>query len=188
MKLSVYRQGEAFTTMEEAEAIRDTSTLDDIDMIYLAAQLDKPALIGLNGRYAIVKKFAEGDEAHSFDALYDNNNCLTISDLKRQRQDNPQDPDHIPDHLYRVTLNVPAAAVLSVIVRVRATDRPELLSKLRHLHKTDRDFLQEFYKALQKALENQLDYGHAEYVYDTIEEEKEPPKPDTPDWAFEDPS
>ena len=183
--LSVYRQGQALTRMEEHEIIRDASTLDDIDIVYLAIKHDKPALIGLKGEYAIVKNHVDGDEAHSFQALYDSPNCLTISDLMRMRQADVKDPEHLPEKVFRVQFSVPAGAVLNVFGQIKALGRPELISKVKQFM-DDEQFLKEFYDALMQALLGQVEFGHTKYIMNSIEEMKDPP-PDAPEWRFEDP-
>ena len=81
MKMAIYRQRQAMSVLEHTACIRGAVTETDLDLIDSAVRPLKPVLLGLAGETAIIKPFVEGDDVHSFEALYDI--AITGSDLRR---------------------------------------------------------------------------------------------------------
>ena len=71
MMLSVYRQGRTRSELDHNACIELAATSDDIELITFSFLNGKPALVGLNGGTAVVKPQEPGDEALSFESLYD---------------------------------------------------------------------------------------------------------------------
>src|SRR5271166_3816952 len=71
MKMSVFRQQAEMVQFEHTACIGAATTEADVDLILLSLNIEKPALVGLDGQSSIVKPYVAGDETLSFEALYD---------------------------------------------------------------------------------------------------------------------
>ena len=97
--MSAYRQAEPMLAIEHAACIEGATTEQDVELIMMALTCEKPALIGLNGHSTIIKPAVDGDEAFSFEALYDV--ALTQADMQRMQRANVSSPDEIPLEVLR---------------------------------------------------------------------------------------
>src|SRR5436853_4600605 len=103
--LSVFRQQKPMFQIELPVAIQAATTEQDLDVLMkLGLRTDKPVLIGLDAQPSIVKKYVEGDETLSFEALYDT--ALTVNDLQKMERARVQSPEAMPRETCHIDLQV----------------------------------------------------------------------------------
>lgn len=150
--LSVYRQRTpGRSQIEVAQAFRDATTEQDVQLIGLSMQLEKPVLVGLSGAVVIIQPAVDGDEAHSFEALFDT--ALTVSDLRRMQAADVNDPSHLPKVVWHVVFDCPIETVLKVHCRVLAkeADSAHLRNTLKALANDSEAFNKDFAEAIVAA-------------------------------------
>ena len=131
MKLSIYRQRAPRSELDHGACIRGATTEADVDLVGLALDTDKPTLIGLDGQNTIIKTVAEGDDALTFEDLYDT--CLTLGDLRNMKRAGVKSPDEVPSSRFRVALTFRLACDIDVALELTAANHGDVRKQLRDL-------------------------------------------------------
>jgi hypothetical protein len=100
-------------------------------MITFAFLNDKPTLVGLDGREAIIKPLGAGDEAMSFESLYDD--CISLRDFRTMQRHKVTSRDALLPLLYEVDLIAEINFRPRVKIRIRAKDEVALRARFREL-------------------------------------------------------
>lgn len=152
--LSVFRQQKPMIKIELPVAIQAATTEQDLDVLMkLGMRTDKPVLIGLDAQPSIVKKYVEGDETLSFEALYDT--ALTVNDLQKMERAGVPSPDAIPREMFHIDLQVGIDCVIDLRLLVAAAEHGEVRRQLRDLHNTDPMFREALHEAIVAGLRRQ---------------------------------
>ena len=153
MKMSVYRQRTPRTEMEHGNCMRGSKTMEDIDLVELALATEKPVLMGLEGKSTIIKLFQEGDDALSFEALYDT--CLTLTDLRNMKRAGVDKPEDVPEGKYRLEMIFRLEAELDMRIVLTAGDHGNVRKRFADLMRDDPEFRDQLFDQLTKAFRQQ---------------------------------
>ena len=131
MMMSVFYQGRTLTQLDHLACIEIATNNDDIEMITFAFLHDKPTLVGLDGKEAIIKPQQAGDEAMSFESLYDD--CVSLRDFRTMQRHGVTSRDALLPLLYEVDLVAEINFRPRVKIRIRAKDEIALRARFREL-------------------------------------------------------
>ena len=177
--MSVFRQQAAPLLWEQAACLREATSEADVDLISLAIRLAKPVLVGIAEQTSIVKPYQPGDEALSFEALYDT--CVTLTDLQRMKRARVTSPEAIPPHRFRVDLVTTCQGVFDIGLMISAANDGDVRRKLHDLFENDVLFREALYDAFVMALRQD---GEVIYSIRECSGLGEVASPDTPAWDF----
>ena len=91
MLMSVYRQGWTRSQLDHLACMEMAASAIDLDLITFSFLNSKPTIVGLEGATAVIKPLEPGDEAHTFDSLYDI--AVSQHDFERLKRHKVQSPD-----------------------------------------------------------------------------------------------
>ena len=139
----------------------------------------KPTIVGLEGGTAVIKPLEPGDEAFSFESLYDT--AVSAHEFERLKRHKVQSPDEMKPRLYETSLVLDVAFHPQVRVRLTAMNEQAVRSTLRRLMGPG----QAFYQRLVEEMANQIfasdDVNIACGGFLAVDD----PAPDgTPEWQF----
>jgi len=148
MKMSVFRQQAEMVQFEHTACIGAATTEADVDLILLSLNIEKPALVGLDGQSSIVKPYVAGDETLSFEALYDD--AITSSDLAKMKERRVSSPADMPLEKFRVDLAVTIEGLVDVSLMIAAANNGDVRARLRKLNEHDELFREALYEAAMR--------------------------------------
>jgi hypothetical protein len=140
MMMSVFRQGRTRSEIDHLACIDLAATSEDIELITFSYLNEKPALVGLTGGTAVVKPQEAGDEALSFDTLYDT--ALTAHEFARLQRHGVKSPEDLGDRLYETEIVMEVSFHPRAVIRLRAKDETAARAKLHALMQPGQVFLQ----------------------------------------------
>jgi len=151
----------------------------DLDLITFSFINAKPVIAGLDGATAVIKPLEAGDEALSFETLYDT--AVSGHEFERLKRHKVQFPDELKPRLYETVLVLEVGFHPHVRIRIPAKNEQAVRSKLRELMEPG----QPFYQRLVEELANQIfasdDITLASQGFLTVDD----PAPDgSPEWEF----
>jgi hypothetical protein len=133
--MSVFQARQPVKQYAEPDCFAACGSTQDVQLIKLSIKTGHPVLIGLDGQNSICKPSAEGDEAQSFEALYDT--CYTTSHLVRMQQAGVDDPAKIPLDVYTLQTEFDIAVACRITIALAASSSGDALTRLRELLDTD---------------------------------------------------
>jgi hypothetical protein len=179
MMMSVFRQGRTRSQLDHLACIDLAASSADVDLITFSFLNNKPALVGLNGAQAVVKPEEPGDEAYSFETLYDT--AVSQHVFARLQRHGVQSPDELKPRLYEAWLTIDIQVPPRVRIRLTAKDEPAARVKLRGLMAPGQAFNQ---RLLEEVANQLFDPDRTSVVtagFLTVDD----PAPDgSPEWDF----
>lgn len=133
--LSVYQAQRPLRHYAEADCFAACGNKQDIALLKLSIRTGHPVLIGLDGENTIVKPAGEGDEATSFEALYDT--CHTVRDLDRMKAAGVDDPTLVPLETYRLDVRTDIVLPIGFPMAITARNSGDCRARLRELLEKD---------------------------------------------------
>jgi len=181
MKMSAYRQRTPVFQLEHGACIAGATTKQDVELVEMALSTEKPVLIGLDGQVTILKSTAQGDEGHTFEALYDY--CITLLDLKKVHDRGVKTPDELPLEKHQVILSVRFEdAELELKAMMVGKNHGDLRKRLRDLLNDDSAFRDQLTDQIAFALIHQQ--THTFVGIRDVQLMNEPCGEDDPLWEF----
>jgi hypothetical protein len=178
MILSVYLRDQPRIERELGVVLDLLQGVDDVDLIHLAFQHNKPALVNYDGQEAIVKKIEPFDDSHGFIGLFDV--AISVADLRRMREQNPPTPEKpLADYDCEVEIRMVGTVPLSLMLRAR--DNDELQTRFRQLLASD----PRFREAVQQCILDDITFhDHVEMVCRFVSSHVRHEEPDltSPEW------
>jgi hypothetical protein len=136
--MSVFQARQPVKQYAEPDCFAACGSTQDVQLIKLSIKTGHPVLIGLDGQNSICKPSADGDEAQSFEALYDT--CYTTSHLVRMQQAGVDDPAKIPLDVYTFQTEFEIAVACRITIALAASSSGNALTRFRDLLDTDIKF------------------------------------------------
>jgi len=134
--MSVYRARAAPEQRTDEDCFAAATTKNDVQLIKLSIKTGHPVLIGLDGHNTIVKPVAEGDQAQSYEALYDT--CYRTTDLERMQRAGVEHPSKVPLEVYRIEAHFELNALrMRLFIAVKGESNGDAVHRLRVLMETD---------------------------------------------------
>ncbi len=179
MMLSVYRQGRPRSQLDHLACMDMAASAVDLDLITFSFINGKPVIAGLEGATAVIKPLEAGDEAFTFETLYDT--AVSQHDFERLQRHQVQSPSELKPRLYETSLVLDVGFHPQVRVRLTAMNEQAVRSTLRRLMEPG----QAFYQRLVEEMANQIfasdDVNIACGGFLAVDD----PAPDgTPEWQF----
>ena len=129
MKMAVFRQGQKPEIADHLDVIRQSKAIEEVNLISWSLVSARPVLAGYRDAQAVIKLWQEGDEAQSFEALYDD--AVTLRDLRRMMAHEVQLPEDIGPGLFEGRVVFDIAFRPSIRIQVPAATEAEARDKLR---------------------------------------------------------
>jgi len=127
----------------------------------------------------VIKLLEPGDEAHSFETLYDT--AVSVHDFERLRTHDVKSVEDLKPRLYELVLIAEINMQPQVRVRLKATDERRVRAKLRELMQPGQAFLQRLIEEMSVQIFNSNDTTMATPGFLEVAD----PAPDVaPDWDF----
>ena len=102
MMISVYRQGRTRSQLDHLACMDMAASAVDLDLITFSFINGKPVIAGLEGATAVIKPLEPGDEAFTFETLYDI--ALSQHDFERLKRHQVQSPNELKPRLYEAVI------------------------------------------------------------------------------------
>jgi hypothetical protein len=178
MMMSVFRQGRPRSQLDHLACMDIAASTLDLELITFAFMNAKATLVGMDGAEAIIKTLDAGDEAMSFEALYDS--CITIRDLETMQRHKVTSPDALKSLLYQADLVFQVDFYPRVRLNLRAKDEQDFRDRLTVLLDNDA-----FKLRLTEELANQI-FTSEEVSLKSAGPLKigDPAPDDAPEWDF----
>jgi hypothetical protein len=181
MMMTVLRQRGHFSQLDHLVCIEQAADRTAVDMIQFARKHNKAVLAGLDSGEAIIKPLEAGDEALSFERLYDT--CITIREFRRMQQAKVNAVEELPPGIFEMRIALDMSRNPQLLIRLVAKNDADVLRRLMTLANTDEKFREEFGRRLLVELLNTEDgsliHGGALQVHEHAPE-------GTPLWEFVD--
>jgi hypothetical protein len=177
MMMSVFRQGRPRSQLDHLACLDIAASPIDLELITFAFMNAKATLVGMDGAEAIIKPLDAGDEAMSFEALYDS--CITIRDLETMARHKVTSPDALKSLLYQADLVFQVDFHPRVRLNLRAKDERDFRDQTKLL---DNDA---FKQRLTEEFANQI-FTSEDVSLTTAGPLKigDPAPDDAPEWDF----
>jgi hypothetical protein len=176
--MSVYQANTPVRQLDQLECIGAAGTREDTQLIRLSLRTHHPVLVGLDGAHAIVKPVGEGDERHSFEALFDT--CYTFMHLQKMQDAGVDKPEDIPLDSFRVIVGIPVGLTAAVHLAIAASSIGDTRPRLRTLFNEDVMFREALFQQVMMIVAAWL-VGNAEEIdvaiRDTTNSNYEPIEP-----------
>jgi hypothetical protein len=184
--MTIYRAGAEPLIVRMADCLAGAVTETDTDLVNLCLRTKRPTLIGLDNQSTIIKPVEEGDDALSFEALYDN--CLTLVDLQKMHRAGVNKPEDVPPDLYRAEVAVAIDGTCYLAVGLYAANIGDVRPRFRELWLHDVLFRETLYDKVIEAVERNLRaHGQLQYAIpesNQIDPAELPRTPGGPTWTF----
>ena len=179
MMMSVYRQGRTRSQLDHLACLDMAASAIDLDLITFAFMNSKPTIVGLEGGTAVIKPLEPGDEALSFEGLYDT--AVSGHDFERLKRHKVQFPGELKPRLYETRLVLDVGFHPQVRVRITAKNEQAARTKLRALMQPDQAFNQRLIEELSIQVFNSDETSIACGGFLCVDD----PAPDgSPEWTF----
>ncbi len=179
MRMSVFRQGRTRSELDHLACMDTAASAVDLDLITFSFINGKPVIAGLEGATAVIKPLEAGDEALSFEGLYDS--AVSAHDYERLKRHKVTLPDHLKPRLYEASLILEVGFNPQVRVRITAKDDATARSKLRELMAPEHAFHQRLIEELSNQIFASDEIRLTTAGFLTVDD----PAPDgTPEWDF----
>ncbi len=179
MLMSVYRQGRTRSQLDHLACMEMAASAIDLDLITFSFLNSKPTIVGLEGATAVIKPLEPGDEAHTFDSLYDI--AVSQHDFERLKRHKVQSPDEFKPRLYEVVIVANVDFCPQVRVRITAKDEAAARIKLRSLMQPDHAFNQRLVKEVCNQIFASDETKMVTAGFLTVDD---PAPDDAPEWDF----
>jgi hypothetical protein len=178
MMMSVYRQGRTRSQLDHLACIDMAATAEDSDLITFALLNAKPTIVGLEGGTAVIKPLEAGDEAFTFETLYDT--AVSAHDFDRLKRHQVRSPDELKPRLYELVIVANIDFCPQVRVRLKAKDEHDARIRLRKLMEPGL-FSQRMVEEMAKQI---FDSDHTEIATPGFLCVDDPSPDSAPDWDF----
>jgi hypothetical protein len=181
MKMSVYRQGGRFDTIDHIELMKLTVDEQSAKMIIHARMTDMMILVGLTHGQAVIKLHQPNDEAQSFEDLFDI--AVSLHEFSQMEKQNVRRRDDLAPHLYQVTIGLVQDEPIELRLRVKGKDEHDVKAKVKRLVREDTEFGTELFALFAAALLSRehgyIEAGGTMRILDIAPDDK-------PEWEFVD--
>ena len=181
MLMSVYRQGRTRSELDHLACMDMAASAVDLDLITFSFINGKPVIAGLEGATAVIKPLEPGDEAHTFETLYDV--ALSQHDFERLKRHQVKSPDELKPKLFEAVIVEDIGFHPQVRVRLKAKDEAAVRAKLRELMQPGQAFLQRLVEEMAAEIFNSNDTTMATAGWLTVDD---PARDNAPEWQFMD--
>jgi len=178
MRMSVFRQGRTRSELDHLACMDMAASAVDLDLITFCFINGKPVIAGLEGATAVIKPLEAGDEALSFETLYDT--AVSQHDFDRLKRHQVQSPDELKPRLYEFVIVANIDFCPQVRVRLKAKDEHDAHIRLRKLMEPGL-FSQRMVEEMAKQI---FDSDHTEIATPGFLCVDDPAPDNAPDWNF----